>query len=250
VKAILTYHSVDDSGSAISVTRAQLSQHFDLLEASGTRVVALASLFDAGESENAVAITFDDGFSNFASEAVPELQARSLTATVFVVPQYVGLRNEWERYDSRANVPVLPLMGWDEMRALDPEKVDVGAHGMSHRSLRGLPRDEIETELAKCAEAIETRLERKPASFAFPYGDFDDNAMAASSRIFQLACTTEFALVSAESDRRAIPRLDAYYFRDNDLLRRFGSTEFAAWVRVRRFARAARRRVVRPLTNG
>src|SRR6202043_11676 len=90
--AILTYHSLDDSGSVISVPPALFRRQMDFLAASGIPVVPLNEVM---KRPGSVAITFDDGFRNFADHAVPVLERHRLPATVFVVSRYCGLTNDW-----------------------------------------------------------------------------------------------------------------------------------------------------------
>jgi len=246
VKAVLTYHSIDDSGSVISVSQAELARQLDDLRASGATIVPLEKIHALPDDASAVAITFDDGFRNFAELAVPVLGERQMPATVFIVADYVGSSNDWESKDSRAAVPALPLMTWSELRSVGPD-IQLGAHGLSHRSLRGLDPSLLEKEITGCTAKMELELGQKPSAFAFPYGDFDDASLAAVGRHFSVACTTEFSVLSGHSNPHAIPRLDSFYFQGSSRLRRFGSREFAAWVQIRRVARTARRRLTEPL---
>ncbi len=245
MKAVLTYHSIDDSGSVISVSQTELARQLDDLRASGATVVPLETLRSLPDDAGAVAITFDDGFRNFAELALPVLADRQIPATVFIVADYVGSSNDWESKDSRASVPTLPLMTWSELRSLGPD-IQIGAHGLSHKSLKALDPSLVEKELTGCARLMESELGKQPSTFAFPYGDFDDASLAAVGRHFRFACTTEFSVLSRDTNPHAIPRLDSFYFQESSRLRRFGSREFAAWVKVRRVARTARRRLTEP----
>ena len=66
----------------------------------GCRVVSLGELLgwmrDGRElPDHAVALTFDDGFADFATVAFPELQGRGWPATVFVPTGCVGGVDSW-----------------------------------------------------------------------------------------------------------------------------------------------------------
>lgn len=237
MKAILTYHSVDETGSVISVTPRQLEQHLDALASREVRIVPLSSLLLLPPSVDAAALTFDDGYANFAAVAAPLLVARTSPATVFVVPSHVGTENRWEAKDSRSAVPHLPLMGWAELAQIRSQGFEIGGHGLSHRSLCGLDSVQLESEVRDCAASIEERLGAGPVSFAFPYGDFDDAAIETVARTYSLACTTTFGLLSERDSRKALPRLDMYYFRWARMLSRWGSPEFKAYVTARKIGR-------------
>ena len=77
--AILTYHSLDESGSVISTHPKNFERQMEALASGPARVVPLTEVL---EHPAAVAITFDDGFANFADHAVPVLERLSLAATV------------------------------------------------------------------------------------------------------------------------------------------------------------------------
>src|SRR5215813_12064633 len=90
--AIFTYHSLDHTGSVISVRPDDFRRQMEALAASSVKVVALPQI---RKHPDAVAITFDDGFGNFTEHALPVLERLRLPATVFVISGYCGGRNNW-----------------------------------------------------------------------------------------------------------------------------------------------------------
>src|SRR5262245_53682892 len=82
MKAILTYHSIDDSGSVISVDAATFRAHIEWLVKQKIAVVPLDRLREMSDDTHAVALTFDDGFENFATGAWPVLRDYALPVTV------------------------------------------------------------------------------------------------------------------------------------------------------------------------
>ena len=67
MRAILTYHSIDPSGSPISVSPAAFRRHIEWLASGRVRVVRLEELMRLPAGEDAVALTFDDGFAKFGN---------------------------------------------------------------------------------------------------------------------------------------------------------------------------------------
>ena len=87
--AILAYHSIDESGSVISVAPSIFRGQMQSIVDSGIPVVPLPRILD---SPGSIAITFDDGYRNFMEHALPALSEFSLPATVFIVTGLCGPR--------------------------------------------------------------------------------------------------------------------------------------------------------------
>jgi hypothetical protein len=88
MKAILTYHSVDETGSVISIDEASFRRHVRWLASGRVRVVPLDSLATSPQDEDAVAITFDDGGYDFYARAYPLLREYGFPATVYLTTYY------------------------------------------------------------------------------------------------------------------------------------------------------------------
>lgn len=236
MKAVLTYHSIDPSGSAISISEASFRGHVAWLSSGAVSVVPLDELAGVPESEDAVAVTFDDGFANFGSIAAPMLSDAGLPCTVFVVPGRVGTDNDWGGQPEEG-IPTLPLLDWDQLGALAEGGVSLGAHTMSHPRLTHLPAPEAEAEITASASHIADRTGQRPAAFAYPYGDYDDAVVDMAERHFRVAVTAEFSLLSASTSAHRIPRLDMVYFRNPVRLAAWGSSAFQRYLKLRQVGR-------------
>ena len=237
MRAILTYHSVDDSGSVISVTPARFAEHVRWFATSRVRVVSVADLLAAGDEEHAVAITFDDALASFASHAWPMLRESALPATVFVPSGFVGGWNRWAALPGAATPP-LRLLDWEQIARLAEEGVHIGAHSRTHPDLRSVGNAQLDDEIEGCRQDIERETGTSPSGFAYPYGFVDHRIADRTRRSFQWACTTVLRPLSASEDVCRLPRLDSYYFTGAGSLQFFGSRAFRSYV----FLRAAMRR--------
>jgi peptidoglycan/xylan/chitin deacetylase (PgdA/CDA1 family) len=237
MRAVLTYHSLDDSGSAISVPPAVFARHVRWLTGSGVRVLPLGDLLalDRDDPAPAAAVTFDDGFANF-SGAAEQLLGHGLPVTLFVVPGHVGGTNAWGGR-AEPGIPTLPLLGWTELERLAGRGVTIGAHTRTHPRLTTLPPAAVRDEIDGCVQEIGTRLGLRVDHFAYPYGDADERVAAAAATPFQWAVTTRFAPLTGQDAPMWIPRLDMYYLREPEALERWGTPWFRRhlWsVRLRR----------------
>jgi peptidoglycan/xylan/chitin deacetylase (PgdA/CDA1 family) len=239
VRAILTYHSVDPSGSPVSVAEETFARHVRFLAAGDVRVVPLGDLTGGGDAEDAVALTFDDGFANFATTAWPLLRGAGLPATVYLVTEHVGGDNSWGGR-AQPGIPELPLMDWDAVGRLAEEGVDFGAHSRTHPHLPGLDAARLEDEVLGCRERIAKATGRAPSSFCYPYGDVDERAVAAVRAAYATACTTELRWLRPGDDAHRLPRLDAFYLQAPGRLEAYGSRPFARHVTFRALLRRVR----------
>lgn len=238
MRAILTYHSIDPSGSPISVAPEQFARHVKFLASGAVRVLPLETLLDDSDPRPAVALTFDDGFENFASEAWPRLREHGLPTTVFVATQRVGGDNRWEERDT-PGIPTLPLLDWEQLGRLAADGLSLGAHSRTHPHLASLSAAQLSDEVEGSRSDLATRLGVDARGFCYPFGEVDERSRAAVERVYRWACTTELAALAPQLDRSRLPRLDAYYLREPGALEAFGSARF----RLRIFARRQARRV-------
>jgi peptidoglycan/xylan/chitin deacetylase (PgdA/CDA1 family) len=232
------YHSIDESGSGISLDAETFAAHVRWL-ATNVSVVPLTQIA-ATSQPDAVAITFDDGFQNFADIALPLLREHGLPATVFVAADYVGKTNGWSVNTSPA-VPELPLMSWDVLGQIGTQGITVGSHTRTHPHLRRVPREALHAEIVDAAEVINRQLGMRPTAFAYPYGEYDAACLRAVCNTYALACTTELRALDGNDDALQLPRLDSYYFRRPGMLEQFGAPAFRRFLWVRRHGRTVRR---------
>jgi peptidoglycan/xylan/chitin deacetylase (PgdA/CDA1 family) len=238
--AILAYHSLDDSGSVISTPPSLFKRQMEFLAGSG---IPVAPLDQAIRQPGSLAITFDDGFHNLLDHAIPLLDRLKLPATIFVVGDYCGRRNDWPS-QPRRGIPDLPLLNWEELKGL-PGFISIGAHTMTHPDLSRLPPEECDFELSECQAQIERRLACRVRWLAYPYGASSAKVRTAAGEHFDLAVGTSMRFFSSRDDLLDLPRIDAYYLRDWFPLERLCTFPGSVYVRLRSLLRETRKLVSR-----
>ncbi len=241
MRAILTWHSLDPSGSPVSCEPEVFARQVRWIAASGIPVVAVEGILAAPDP--ALALTFDDAFSNFADEAWPLLRELGLPVTLFVVTGRVGTTNAWGGRED-PGIPTLPILGWEALGRLAAEGVRLGGHGRRHCRLAGLPQTEARHEVLGSAEDLLARTGSRPAAFAYPYGSHDAQAAGLAGEAYACAVTTRLAGVDPGDGTHLLPRLDTWYFRTPGALEAFGTARFRARIRTRALLRSLKAAVI------
>jgi peptidoglycan/xylan/chitin deacetylase (PgdA/CDA1 family) len=236
--AILTYHSLDDTGSVISTCPEVFRRQMEKLASSGIPVVPLTRIL---ETPGAVALTFDDAYCNFLEHGVPVLEQHRFPATVFVVSGRCGGLNEWSH--PYARTPRLELMSWSELEQLGSSGITLGAHTVSHPNLARLPEEEATREMRDCRRQLEDRTGQVVETLAYPYGISTPAVRQAARREFRVACSTALRYLRPGDDPWNLPRIDAYYLRSRVWFNQLMKPGGRAYILARRWLRELRARL-------
>ena len=245
---ILTYHSIDPSGSVLSVAPADFREHMCSLARNGFTGIRFDRLIGAFEGRVAlpprpVVLTFDDAYANFQEAALPALREFGFSATVFAVAGLVGKTNDWP--GQGLSIPRLPLLDWPALREIASSGFEIGSHTFSHARLDCTSPDRLEYEIAGSRRRLEDGVGAPVATFAYPYGAHHPASVALARAHYRGACTTRMATARVAHDRHLLPRLDVYYLRDPLRFARLGTPLGGAYLAMRAMGRAARTLLVR-----
>jgi peptidoglycan/xylan/chitin deacetylase (PgdA/CDA1 family) len=118
-----------------------------------------------------VVVTLDDGYEDNFQHAYPVLRRHGIPATIFLVSDAVGRRNDWTRKGVLAG---RPMMSWEQIRAMRGDGIDFGAHSRTHPRLTELGAEAAAAEVAGSGTDIERALGSPVSAFAYPYGLHDE----------------------------------------------------------------------------
>jgi peptidoglycan/xylan/chitin deacetylase (PgdA/CDA1 family) len=170
---ILMYHSIADeleeniSPYYRTVTSPKLfAEQVAWLRSEGYEVVGLHTGLEKFQRGNAVGpklavITFDDGFRDFYTAALPVLRRHQCGATVFLPTAFIGRERRF--FKDRE------CMTWDEVREAQRDGIEFGSHTVTHPKLYELDLSRLRGELKESKTTMETELGRPVRSFAYPY---------------------------------------------------------------------------------
>jgi len=236
--AVLTYHSLDRSGSVISIEPEAFAAQMGELARLGVRGTSLREAIAYRSARGSwpagcAVLTFDDGYANLY-EFLPVLQKHGFTASVFVVSGHVGGSNDWAPPPARLGRQ--RMLSWGELGELAAAGVEIGAHTQRHADLRRLSVQETEDEIVGSRRELEGRLNLTVESFAYPFGRLTRAACAIVGAHFRAAVTTELRRAEAEP-LYALPRIDMNYVRSPENLRETVRGERDMYLAVRRWGR-------------
>ncbi|WP_246236476.1 polysaccharide deacetylase family protein [Actinomadura chibensis] len=207
---VLMYHSVDhfdEDPHLVTVSPARFARQMAWLRARGLRGVGMRELLDAhaaGRARGLVGLTFDDGYADFVTRAVPALLRYGFGATVFVVSGRIGTYNAWD------DGPRKPLMTADQIRTAADAGMEIASHGRYHVSLPGADDTELREELEESRAVLEDLVEGPVTGFAYPYGHATAREVeAVRAAGYDYACD----ISPDEPARHALPRT---YVGDRD----------------------------------
>jgi len=173
---ILMYHYVrvnpnvnDRLGYSLSVTPSDFDAQMDWLRANGYHTVTMQDLYAYLEKERGlpakpVVLTFDDGYLDFYTTALPILRSHDFTAVSYVVSEFVN----WPHYMSAAQI-----------KAAQDAGIEIGSHTVSHVDLTRLSNASLQYQLTASKAALEAMLGRPVVSFCYPSGRFGSREAAA-----------------------------------------------------------------------
>ena len=208
---ILCYHSIDTSGSPVSVDPQSFASHIAYLQEKGYQTVTLHDVAEFAQHghtsvKKPICIVFDDGYKNNYTEAFPVLDKAGYSATIFVATDYVGKSNRWD--EESMSIPSLPMMSWEEMGEMSRHGIEFGSHTKSHPKLAELDEKMAREELEGSKVELEDHLGKKVEFASYPFGSFNDGVKTLAASLFTSVVSTRLGKVQHGSDIHALERIN------------------------------------------
>ena len=205
---VLCYHRVSDERDVLSVPPTGFRRQLEYALASGARPVRLADALRDGAAEGrSFCVTFDDGYADTLSAALPVLRDLAIPATVYLPTAIIGgtARLTWYREPPA-------MLDWDGVRELCADGlVDAGAHTRTHPALPRIDEDAARREIEGGRDELQAQLGSAPTSFAYPaglYGERERRLVAAAG--FTSAVTVHAGVNLPETDPFELARTVVY----------------------------------------
>ena len=206
---VLMYHSVNPKHQC-SIRPAQFEKQIKFIK-ENYLVFRLKNLL-ANQTMQAkinVAITFDDGFQDNFTYALPLLKKYQMPATFFIttgfITQQLDITKDWNCYNG------LKPLNPSQIKEMAKSGMDFGAHTHAHPILTKIPLAKAREEIKKSKEVLEKILEKHTYLFAYPQGQkntFNDKTKNILKDYgFRIACTTIWGANSIHSDPLKLKRI-------------------------------------------
>jgi peptidoglycan/xylan/chitin deacetylase (PgdA/CDA1 family) len=265
---VLLYHRIDRPHRdrwGLCVSPENFAGHLRCLRRSfkPVRLAEIAAMIaDGNVKQNSVAITFDDGYRDNLTAAIPMLEKMRLPATFFIcgdaasegesfwwekleaslqlmelddagaerLHRRLMVADVGERHSILAGLParedvLSERLSHEDLKVLARHPLaDIGAHGSSHRKLNDLQIDDLRREVMENVRMLADLTGTSVRSFAYPFGGSATSELTDIVREagIETACTVDPIAITAGCNPLLIPRLE---------VRDCGEDEFAARLR-------------------
>lgn len=202
---VLAYHLIGaGTDSPVDVRKEDFVNHLTEISSHATPV-SLNEIWGRNRSsQSRVAFTFDDAFENFFEVVWPELQQRSIPATLFVPAGFVEGIFESPMVGARH----LPPCSWSQLREMvGTGLLQIGSHSWSHPDFRQLDESTAEEELRISKEVLSDRLECEVDAFCYPKGLWSRRAESIVCRYYSTAVVGGGSrAIAGKTHRLRVPR--------------------------------------------
>ncbi len=223
---VLMYHSIGwlkDDPNMLCTSPERFEAQMLYLKRHNLRGVSMRELLRAvneGSARGLVGLTFDDGYEDFLSTAVPIMERAGFSATVFVVTDMQGEENDWEH--AHTPRPRLKLLVAESVREVSERGMEVGSHSLTHARLSGAEPELVDREVGESRRVLGGTLGDEVEGFCYPYGSLDGAAVQAARQAgYAYACGW-----------RSLVERSAYDWPRIPISERDGPLRFAAKLRI------------------
>jgi peptidoglycan/xylan/chitin deacetylase (PgdA/CDA1 family) len=207
---VLMYHKIDADvpsdpvGKSLTIDPATFDRQLGWLAAHHITTLTAAALVDqlkaGGKLDNAVVLTFDDGYEDAYRSALPLLRKYSMVASFYISADFTGTPHH---------------LSWKEMREMKAAGMEIACHGSRHLDLTTIDANEKQYEIGHCAAAIKKWLGEAPSTYVYAAGKYDAATIAVLQKNgFAAALTERPGVVTSlakpyELPRRRVDRADS-----------------------------------------
>jgi len=211
---ILVYHQIDEAPEkgrpfrSLYVAPRAFARQMAWLKALGYTGLSMSALMPYLRGEKTgkvVGITFDDGYLNNLTNALPVLARQGFSSTCYVVSGLMGQTNIW---DEKIGIVQTPLMNEAQLLQWAAGGQELGSHTHQHINLQASTDSDSTADIQQGKAALEAITGLAADHFCYPYGHFEDRHVdMAIDAGFVTATTTQRSRCQSGTDLMHLPRV-------------------------------------------
>lgn len=180
---ILMYHMISDHKknakfNGLRVSPIEFEKQIKYLSSNGWNFFTMSELIEKKEDLplKSIAITFDDGYEDNFTNALPILKKYNVKATIYIVVDRHD--REWSSKRKMKNndgeLKNEPKLSDEQIfKLIDSELIEIGSHTITHDNLPTLNEEEKDYEIKGSKNFLENKFSIKCNSFCYPFGLYD-----------------------------------------------------------------------------
>lgn len=234
---VLMYHSIDPSraGMDFNTNPNVFLKQISYLSESGANFITLDDVLNHLRGEislldNSVCVTFDDGYKDNLTYALPVLERFNVPAAIYVATEFVD-----RGFGSKG----LSVCSWDDLKhASSHPLITIGGHTVTHPKLSLLDDDAALHEIVSGRFTLQEKLGVNVRHFAYPKGDYNIRTPHLVEMAgFDTAVTVRQGLISrlTYADAFTIPRIAIDDKVPFDIFKACGNSTTSLYYDARRF---------------
>ncbi|MFD2718274.1 polysaccharide deacetylase family protein [Hymenobacter monticola] len=243
---VLMYHKIPDAPLAtkhqIYVTKENFEKHLAYFQQRKLTPITFADYLQFARGERPlrdfptrpIILTFDDGYTDNYTNLLPLMQQYGYRGVLYLLGDFDVRYNQWD-VDADPTEPRSDIMSPEQKRAFVAAGWEIGAHTMRHPRLSTLPLPEAAAEISQSKAALETALQTEIVSFAYPFGDLNEDVKeAVRAAGFALGVSTDTGGLTIEDDRMQVFRVNMFPNESTSSLFKKTSTWYRKYYRWKR----------------
>jgi len=196
---ILLYHSISNTGNLYSVKKNEFVKQMEFLQKNDYKSISLNTFVRKNKlPENlptkSVIITFDDGYEDNFTTAMPILKKYDFTATFFVTTNFINNKKG--------------MLSSNQISQLANNGMYIGSHSHNHIFLNNVNQKQLFVELTQSKIILEDITKQPVNHLSLPGGRYNKNVLeAAYNANYKTICNSNIKLININSNKYELGRI-------------------------------------------
>ena len=177
---ILMYHSINNKyfgDKTLFVKENDFDNQMKYLSDNNYTPLFLSEIERAKDYEKPIIITFDDGYMDNYTKALPILMKYNLKATVFIIANWTDGKT---------------YMNQEQIKELSNSNIfEIGAHTLTHVFLSNMNYNDQLMEISQSKYVLENIINKDIIVFSYPYGSYNEDTLNISKKYYKYSVTVE-----------------------------------------------------------